>query len=281
MFDVGRRFWPWLHKISLRICVDFGRARVRRDRIEVALIGAHADRLEDPTSGPAVGDSEAARAIAQLSPRYRRLLLLQALEGWSYRELAVIDGSSVTSVGKVLNRAKERVRRSLGSRGSALGLLPLLRLRIRETLRNAQARLSRWQSALETQGSAAVQGFGAAALGAIVLAAGLVAIQKPAPAPGHAAAERGVVVAGAAATGSQHGRVFEHRTHSRERRVGMAGVVIVETRQPQSGSVDPTGGHSRAEAWGPGGLLLFWNDESHTCLRRGQPTPLPLSVRTC
>lgn len=118
-FDPSRPMWPWLVRIAQRLCVDHQRAGARTVAAHEALRRerVHLRTSPDPTDLAEQWDLRHRLdvALSVLNARYRRLLLLHAIEGWSYRDIAAADGSTVTSVGKVLNRARARARLSLAA----------------------------------------------------------------------------------------------------------------------------------------------------------------------
>jgi RNA polymerase sigma-70 factor (ECF subfamily) len=117
-FDVSRELWPWLQTITHRLCID--ELRRRRSRRESPLSEAEPDVAHESPEAPAAF----AEAFSALPSRHRQLLLLQAIEGRSYSEIARAEGSSVTAVAKALARARERVRLTMERAGRALGLIP-------------------------------------------------------------------------------------------------------------------------------------------------------------
>jgi RNA polymerase sigma-70 factor (ECF subfamily) len=72
-----------------------------------------------PLPGPeaqAVSGSERerlARALEQLSPRSREVLVLRELEGCSYKEIATITAMPIGTVMSTLARARERLQELL------------------------------------------------------------------------------------------------------------------------------------------------------------------------
>jgi RNA polymerase sigma-70 factor, ECF subfamily len=110
-FDSTRPLWPWLSRIAQRVCIDHWRREAKRNDIHIYESFLVAQD-ECPTEKI---DREARvhKALSALNPRYRRMLLLHVLEGWSYKDLALAERSTVTSIGKVLNRARNRARQVL------------------------------------------------------------------------------------------------------------------------------------------------------------------------
>ncbi|NKZ06884.1 RNA polymerase sigma factor [Actinomadura latina] len=115
---------PWLYGIATRLIGTHRRAEGRRYR---ALARTPADRFEDGpedlvaarvTAGGA--GVELADALARLPRGDRDVLLLVALADLSYEEVGQALGLKTGTVGSRLNRARRRLRESLGGTNPAL-----------------------------------------------------------------------------------------------------------------------------------------------------------------
>lgn len=115
---------PWLYGIATRLIGTHRRAEGRRYR---ALARTPADRFEDGhedlvaarvTAGGAGQDL--ADALARLPRGDRDVLLLVALADLSYEEVGQALGLKTGTVGSRLNRARRRLRESLGGTNPAL-----------------------------------------------------------------------------------------------------------------------------------------------------------------
>jgi RNA polymerase sigma-70 factor, ECF subfamily len=73
----------------------------------LAIAGDHRERL--------------ARAIEELPPRFREVLVLRELEGCSYKEIAAVTSIPIGSVMSALARARRRLQRSLTEAERARG----------------------------------------------------------------------------------------------------------------------------------------------------------------
>ncbi|HEX6686477.1 MAG TPA: RNA polymerase sigma factor [Candidatus Limnocylindrales bacterium] len=107
-FDATRgEMLPWLYGI----CTNLLR-RHRRDEIRAlkALMAANLSSV-DPPSGESV---DVARALASLSGRQRDVLLLHAVAGLDYAEVAAALGIPLGTVRSALHRARAKVRAALG-----------------------------------------------------------------------------------------------------------------------------------------------------------------------
>lgn len=101
----------WLFTIMHNLYVN----RLRRAEHE-ATFAQTPEEIEETASLP-VGDptslAELERAFSQLQPDQREILLLVALEGLSYRQVAAILAVPEGTVMSRLARARERLRRAL------------------------------------------------------------------------------------------------------------------------------------------------------------------------
>ena len=109
----------WLIRVVRNICIDHIRKAVRGRKVvaEVACRVARqaAEPLPDALEQEEVRDM-VRRAIGELRPRYRELVLLKVQEGKSYKEIAAITGLSVTNVGYLLHHAMKALARKLEGR---------------------------------------------------------------------------------------------------------------------------------------------------------------------
>ncbi len=126
-FDSSRRMLPWLVAIAARRCVDIQRRNGRTQPSDDVEASAPNLDGEDPTFGAVLAGEDRRRlerALRRLHPRQRRALLLYALEGWTYAEIASAEGISVSSTRSLLFHARENLRRAC-RRGGLLGTLLL------------------------------------------------------------------------------------------------------------------------------------------------------------
>jgi RNA polymerase sigma-70 factor, ECF subfamily len=111
-----QRLAAWLRSILFKTFIS-GRRRTRRqgETVEAGL-----DELVDPATMPDERQeaNEVLRATAALTPKYRQVLLLVAVEGLSYKEVAEELGVPVGTVMSRLVRAREQLRNALTERPS-------------------------------------------------------------------------------------------------------------------------------------------------------------------
>jgi RNA polymerase sigma factor (sigma-70 family) len=135
-FDEKRPLLPWLHAIAARRCVDVARRSAKTTVAADVDDGSMADAEPDPTLARVIAAEERrrlTRALEQLVPRQRRALLLHAVEGWSYADIAEAEGISVTSTKSLLFHARSNLRRACrrGTVGTLLIAGAALRKRAR------------------------------------------------------------------------------------------------------------------------------------------------------
>lgn len=110
LFDPHRPALPWLTKIAVRLCANELR---RRSNVRLQVVpgpGHDRARSQDPAESVigAQGD-----ALAELSARHRRALVLKYLLGFRYEEIGRTEGISVHGVDVLLRRARRALQRAL------------------------------------------------------------------------------------------------------------------------------------------------------------------------
>lgn len=116
-YDSSLPIRPWLITIAVRIALD----RLRRDRLRKLMV------LEtQAVLAPSKVDSvdlriDADRALQTLSPRDRAAVVARHYIGMSYREIALMLGTSEGNVGTLLYRAHARLRHVLSQEYRAIG----------------------------------------------------------------------------------------------------------------------------------------------------------------
>jgi RNA polymerase sigma-70 factor (ECF subfamily) len=107
------QFTAWLLTIASRLCLNAARDRDRRAELPL-------ESFPHPASPASPERSlelrELRSALARLRPRYRLALVLKAVEGLSYREIAGILDCSEAAVANAVFRARRALARALGSR---------------------------------------------------------------------------------------------------------------------------------------------------------------------
>ncbi len=101
------RLLPWLYRIANNAVIDAAR---RRKRVSWLSLPSLADRAEEPHSPDSHGSvaerEHIDRAFRDIPVENAMALLLHAIEGYSYREIAEIQGCSLTAVRSRIARAR-------------------------------------------------------------------------------------------------------------------------------------------------------------------------------
>lgn len=109
--STGHRVLPWLYRIAHNAAIDHVR---RKRRISWLRLGGLARTAEEPTSPDEHGqvpERELLQSILRrLPPENASALLLHAIEGYSYKEIAEIQGCSMTAVRSRIARARAAFR---------------------------------------------------------------------------------------------------------------------------------------------------------------------------
>jgi RNA polymerase sigma-70 factor (ECF subfamily) len=115
-FDPGYRLSTWLYRITLNVCRDFLKSPRRRERpAHSAEMPESAGLVDATVSAPEQRDEvrRVQRALAQLRPKYREILVLKDLEELSYEEIRAITGAPITALKIRAVRARQRLRELL------------------------------------------------------------------------------------------------------------------------------------------------------------------------
>ena len=94
----------WLLRVTINLCKDMLRFRFRHQYIQI-------DELEIEAAD--TDDRQLLQEIIQLPPRWRIVLLLHYVEGYSLKEIADILSVSENAVKKRMQRAKVELKKKL------------------------------------------------------------------------------------------------------------------------------------------------------------------------
>jgi RNA polymerase sigma-70 factor (ECF subfamily) len=107
-FDTSRNFYTWLYQIVVNLCIDHMRkSHVKTADLEV--LGG----VEDDKPGPSerMGRSEVQervhRTLDRLPPKYKAVLALRDIQGFSCEEIAEVVGATNATVRWRLHRARK------------------------------------------------------------------------------------------------------------------------------------------------------------------------------
>ena len=105
----------WLWRIAVNHCNDELRRRKRSEEVPLDAILGWADGAHTPEQRHAVRqiDEIVARALLELSPKLRTVVVLRYVEEMPYEEIAAVLGCSVGTVSSRLSRALEQLERIL------------------------------------------------------------------------------------------------------------------------------------------------------------------------
>ncbi len=112
--DPERPFAPWMYAIVRNLAIDFLRKRKSRRETDLDAAANH-----PAGAGPEVlaeqSEVKAAvwKAINQLPPAQREVVILRELHGLSYAEIAEVTGEPVTAINSRLHDAREKLRSKL------------------------------------------------------------------------------------------------------------------------------------------------------------------------
>ena len=110
----GTRFDSWMYRIAHNLHRNARRDAANRNRkLDLVAAGAAASEDGEANAIAAIRFREAQTVIATLPADQRAALLLVAVEGRSYREVAEITDSSEAAVNSRVARAREVLRRAL------------------------------------------------------------------------------------------------------------------------------------------------------------------------
>ncbi len=110
-FRHGSRLSSWMYRVAVNACNDLARKRRRRPQIahaDVAELAGHEAAGADPMRARET-EMEVQRALLALDDLSRTLLVLVALEGLSYLEVAGIVDLPVGTVKSRVHRARARL----------------------------------------------------------------------------------------------------------------------------------------------------------------------------
>ncbi|MFO7639304.1 MAG: sigma-70 family RNA polymerase sigma factor [bacterium] len=113
-FDPKYRFYTWLHRITVNLCMNHFRRQKRANLVPLpgGEPGSEWQDMPDPNSGVEDGELRRAldKALNELPDDQRAVLLLRAREELSYEEISQALGIPVGTVMSRLSRARGRLR---------------------------------------------------------------------------------------------------------------------------------------------------------------------------
>src|SRR5881409_361506 len=108
---IEHRVLPWLYRIATNTAIDHLRRKRRFTWLRVGrLAGTGEDPLTPDLHGEIPERDQVRRILATLPAEQATALLLHSLEGYSYKEIAEIQGCSLTAVRSRLARGRAAFR---------------------------------------------------------------------------------------------------------------------------------------------------------------------------
>jgi RNA polymerase sigma-70 factor (ECF subfamily) len=110
--DREHRVLPWLYRVASNAAIDQIRRRKRFAWLRIgALDGTHEEPHAADEHGRVGEQQQVQRVLRELPPENAAALLLHALEGYSYKEIADIQGVTMTAVRSRIARARQGFRK--------------------------------------------------------------------------------------------------------------------------------------------------------------------------
>ena len=120
-FQGGSNFYTWIYRIAVNLAIDFQRRKKRSpvdlkenmDEVIVeteALGGDPFRELRDRRLG-----EKLLRAIEELTPDHKAVIVMRAVEGLSYKEIGRIMGCSEGTIMSRLHYARKKLQEKLGT----------------------------------------------------------------------------------------------------------------------------------------------------------------------
>ncbi len=128
------KFSVWLYRIVSTACLDFLRAKKRRQTVSLSVTDDDGEDTEldiaDESQSPeriferAMMRDAVRRGLAALTPEYRQILILRELQGMSYEEIAAVLGLESGTVKSRIFRARKKLCAFLLRDGNISGFAP-------------------------------------------------------------------------------------------------------------------------------------------------------------
>ena len=122
-FNGKSKIGTWLYRIAVNVCIDHvRRSKVRRPNsltVEENSIINHRDNGIEAEKSVILGELNrlTKKAITQLSPKLRTVVVLRDLQGMAHSEIADVLGCAKGTVSSRLNRGRLKLRALLKSQG--------------------------------------------------------------------------------------------------------------------------------------------------------------------
>jgi RNA polymerase sigma-70 factor (ECF subfamily) len=122
-FDVKKNFYTWLYQIVVNLCIDRLRRVSHARTVDIDTVGGLADEGQGPESS---GEKTELRervhqALDLLPPKYKAVLTLRDIQGFSCEEIAQIVECTNATVRWRLHRARRLFRAIWEGKGVEIG----------------------------------------------------------------------------------------------------------------------------------------------------------------
>lgn len=111
-FDLKKNFYTWLYQIVVNLCIDHMRKASHARTVDIEGVGGVADPKRDPSEAGAKTELRLRvhRMLDRLPPKYKAVLTLRDIQGFSCEEIAEIVGCTNATVRWRLHRARKLFR---------------------------------------------------------------------------------------------------------------------------------------------------------------------------
>ena len=122
-FDVKKNFYTWLYQIVVNLCIDRMRKLSHGKTVDLDAVGG----MADPGKGPAdSGEKSELRrrvhqALLRLPPKYKAVLTLRDIQGFSCEEISEIVECTNATVRWRLHRARKLFKAIWDGKGVEIG----------------------------------------------------------------------------------------------------------------------------------------------------------------
>lgn len=108
-FDTSRNFYTWLYQITTNLSIDHLRRTGRQKPLDLDAIGGVVDSRPEPGAVSLKGDlrRRVEATLDRLPPKYKAVLVLRDIQGFSCQEIAEIVGCNNATARWRLHRARK------------------------------------------------------------------------------------------------------------------------------------------------------------------------------
>ena len=109
-FDLKRNFYTWIYQIVVNLCIDHLRKRSNAPMVDLDALGGTKDETSehpDETIGRTEVRGKVQKTLNRLPPKYKAVLTLRDIQGFSCEETAEIMGCTNATVRWRIHRARK------------------------------------------------------------------------------------------------------------------------------------------------------------------------------